>query len=74
MIKDAAQVLNINYNTAKTIMRTVKKENRIFKRKKVSKKHLKLKEESKEKVDLDRVVGSEMQVLDKVKVLYLINY
>jgi len=37
-IKKAANLLKINYNTAKTIVRTLKKENRIFKKKKVSKK------------------------------------
>ena len=66
MIKDAAEELNINYNTAKTIMRTVKMENRIFKRKKVSKKHLKVKDTNQEKVDL--CLGGKVvkMVLDKV--------
>jgi len=37
LIKDAAKIMNINYNTAKTIIRKLKIDNRIFKKKKMSK-------------------------------------
>ena len=37
LIKHAAKIMNINYNTAKTIIRKLKIDNRIFKKKKMSK-------------------------------------
>ena len=37
LIKDAASKMKINYNTAKTIIRIMKVDNRVFKKKKVSK-------------------------------------
>ena len=52
LIKEAAKLVNINYNTAKTMIRIMKKDKRIYKKKKLSRSEaedLKLKESYKKK-------------------------
>jgi len=54
MIKEAAKIMDINYNTAKTIVRTMKIDNRIYKKKKTSNKAFKVIEEDEHLVNLKR--------------------